>query len=95
MKGGERLKPKKIMPKSPPPLPPPPVPTQMSIHYIVHVQYLYRLKTNTPQTTSRDELSQWMCRLHNQVNRKTGKPEFDCRLVDERWRDGWKDGSCG
>lgn len=54
-----------------------------------------RLKTNKPQTSSREELSQWMCRLHNQVNRKTGKPEFDCSLVDERWRDGWKDGSCG
>ncbi|XP_011427735.2 FAD-linked sulfhydryl oxidase ALR-like [Crassostrea angulata] len=53
------------------------------------------LKTNKPQTSSREELSQWMCRLHNQVNRKTGKPEFDCSLVDERWRDGWKDGSCG
>ncbi|XP_048764171.1 FAD-linked sulfhydryl oxidase ALR-like [Ostrea edulis] len=53
------------------------------------------LRTDKPQTASREELSQWMCRLHNKVNEKTGKPQFDCSLVDERWRDGWKDGSCG
>lgn len=33
-------------------------------------------------------------RLLLEVNRKLGKPDFDCSLVDERWRDGWKDGSC-
>ncbi|KAJ8254292.1 hypothetical protein COCON_G00209040 [Conger conger] len=53
-----------------------------------------RLKTNQPNTTSRHNLSQWMCRLHNDVNVRLGKPEFDCSRVDERWRDGWKDGSC-
>ncbi|XP_028904454.1 FAD-linked sulfhydryl oxidase ALR [Ornithorhynchus anatinus] len=53
-----------------------------------------RIKRSQPDTRSRTHLSQWMCRLHNQVNRKLGKPEFDCSLVDERWRDGWKDGSC-
>ncbi|XP_062603722.1 FAD-linked sulfhydryl oxidase ALR-like [Saccostrea cucullata] len=53
------------------------------------------LKTNKPETGSREELSQWMCRLHNKINKRIGKPEFDCNLVDERWRDGWKDGSCG
>ncbi|XP_038618460.1 FAD-linked sulfhydryl oxidase ALR isoform X2 [Tachyglossus aculeatus] len=53
-----------------------------------------RIKRDQPDTRSRSHLSQWMCRLHNQVNRKLGKPEFDCSLVDERWRDGWKDGSC-
>ncbi|XP_007565784.1 PREDICTED: FAD-linked sulfhydryl oxidase ALR [Poecilia mexicana] len=53
-----------------------------------------RLKTNHPDTSSRHALSQWLCCLHNQVNVRLGKPEFDCSLVDERWRDGWKDGSC-
>uniref|UniRef100_A0A3B5MWG8 Sulfhydryl oxidase n=1 Tax=Xiphophorus couchianus TaxID=32473 RepID=A0A3B5MWG8_9TELE len=53
-----------------------------------------RLKTNRPDTSSRHALSQWLCRLHNQVNVRLGKPEFDCSLVDERWKDGWKDGSC-
>lgn len=52
------------------------------------------LKTNQPDTTSRHNLSQWMCRAHNRVNIMLGKSEFDCSKVDERWRDGWKDGSC-
>ncbi|XP_008328369.1 FAD-linked sulfhydryl oxidase ALR [Cynoglossus semilaevis] len=53
-----------------------------------------RLKTNQPDTGSRHSLSQWFCRLHNDINLRLGKPEFDCSRVDERWRDGWKDGSC-
>ncbi|XP_026106178.1 FAD-linked sulfhydryl oxidase ALR [Carassius auratus] len=53
-----------------------------------------RLKTNQPDASSRHNLSQWMCRLHNDINIRLGKPEFDCSKVDERWRDGWKDGSC-
>ena len=32
--------------------------------------------------------------MHNEVNRRIGKEEFDCSKVDKRWRDGWKDGSC-
>ncbi|KAJ8305070.1 hypothetical protein KUTeg_017381 [Tegillarca granosa] len=50
-------------------------------------------KDNTPDTSSQENLSQWFCRLHNSVNKKLGKPEFDCSKVNERWRDGWKDGS--
>lgn len=53
-----------------------------------------RLKTNQPDTSSRHQLSQWFCHLHNGINVRLGKPEFDCSKVDERWRDGWKDGSC-
>uniref|UniRef100_A0A3Q3VWQ0 Sulfhydryl oxidase n=1 Tax=Mola mola TaxID=94237 RepID=A0A3Q3VWQ0_MOLML len=53
-----------------------------------------RLKTNQPDTKSRHALSQWLCRIHNDVNVRLGKPEFDCSRVDERWKDGWKDGSC-
>ncbi|XP_061556958.1 FAD-linked sulfhydryl oxidase ALR [Phycodurus eques] len=53
-----------------------------------------RLKTNQPDTKSRHALSQWLCRLHNNINVRLGKPEFDCSRVDERWKDGWKDGSC-
>ncbi|XP_077173021.1 FAD-linked sulfhydryl oxidase ALR isoform X1 [Paroedura picta] len=53
-----------------------------------------RIQRNQPDATSRRNLTQWFCRLHNEVNQKLGKPEFDCSLVDERWRDGWKDGSC-
>jgi len=53
------------------------------------------LKQEPPDVRSRVDLSQWLCRLHNKVNRKLGKQEFDCRKVDERWMEGWKDGSCG
>ncbi|XP_029657903.1 FAD-linked sulfhydryl oxidase ALR [Octopus sinensis] len=52
------------------------------------------LKTNVPDTTSRHNLSQWFCHTHNRVNLLLGKPQFDCSKVDERWKDGWKDGSC-
>lgn len=47
-----------------------------------------------PVVSSSVEFSQWLCRLHNRVNVKLGKPVFDCSRVFERWRDGWKDGSC-
>ncbi|KAG8535920.1 hypothetical protein GDO81_027456 [Engystomops pustulosus] len=53
-----------------------------------------RLSRTQPDTSNRHNLSQWMCRLHNDVNKKLGKDQFDCSKVDERWRDGWKDGSC-
>ncbi|CAG9857550.1 unnamed protein product [Phyllotreta striolata] len=52
------------------------------------------LKCDPPKLECREELSQWLCRLHNKVNKKIGKEEFDCSKVNERWRDGWKDGSC-
>ncbi|CAG9086980.1 hypothetical protein JYU34_021579 [Plutella xylostella] len=52
------------------------------------------IKENPPQTKSREALSQWLCERHNTVNVKLGKPEFDCSKVNERWRDGWLDGSC-
>uniref|UniRef100_A0A3Q0SCV4 Sulfhydryl oxidase n=1 Tax=Amphilophus citrinellus TaxID=61819 RepID=A0A3Q0SCV4_AMPCI len=45
-------------------------------------------------TSNSHALSQWFCRLHNDINIRLGKPEFDCSRVDERWKDGWKDGSC-
>ncbi|KAM9467184.1 FAD-linked sulfhydryl oxidase ALR [Salvelinus alpinus] len=53
-----------------------------------------RLKTNQPDASSRHALSQWLCGVHNDVNARLGKHQFDCSRVDERWRDGWKDGSC-
>ncbi|XP_023584319.1 FAD-linked sulfhydryl oxidase ALR [Trichechus manatus latirostris] len=53
-----------------------------------------RIQRNQPDTRTRTGFTQWLCRLHNEVNRKLGKPDFDCSQVDERWRDGWKDGSC-
>ena len=47
-----------------------------------------------PQLDSRDSLAKWFCIMHNKVNNKLNKPEFDCSKIDERWRTGPKDGSC-
>jgi FAD-linked sulfhydryl oxidase len=52
------------------------------------------IKENPIQASSGEELSQWLCKIHNIVNLKLGKPMFDCNKVNERWRDGWLDGSC-
>ncbi|KAF5724985.1 erv1 mitochondrial precursor [Fusarium mundagurra] len=52
------------------------------------------LKREAPQVNSRDEFGKWLCGAHNDVNRKLGKPEFDCSKWEERWRTGWKDGRC-
>ncbi|KAK9355519.1 ERV/ALR sulfhydryl oxidase domain-containing protein [Lipomyces doorenjongii] len=49
---------------------------------------------NKPKVTGREEFGRWLCDAHNEVNKKLGKPEFDCNLWKERWRDGWKDGRC-
>ncbi|CEL07410.1 hypothetical protein ASPCAL10567 [Aspergillus calidoustus] len=49
---------------------------------------------NEPKLGGRKEFGNWMCEAHNEVNRKLGKKEFDCRLWEERWRTGWKDGRC-
>lgn len=49
---------------------------------------------NPPRTVSRAEFTQWMCELHNEVNDRLGKSQFDCSKVDERWRNGPADGSC-
>ena len=48
------------------------------------------LADHPPQAGSRAELSVWMCKAHNRVNRMLGKAEFPCILsqLDERWRTG-------
>ena len=49
---------------------------------------------DAPQVGSRGEFGMWLCGAHNDVNRKLGKPEFECARWEERWRTGWKDGRC-
>ncbi|KAI9328839.1 ERV/ALR sulfhydryl oxidase domain-containing protein [Obelidium mucronatum] len=46
------------------------------------------LKKTPPKVSSSKEFSQWMCEVHNEVNERLGKPQFDCSKVSERWRDG-------
>ena len=53
-----------------------------------------RVETHPPEVGSRVKFSRWMCEMHNDVNKRMGKKLFDCSRVDERWLDGWKDGSC-
>ena len=33
-------------------------------------------------------LVDWLCRAHNSVNARLGKPEFDCKLHSIRWKRG-------
>ena len=47
------------------------------------IQEMYR---NPPKVKNRKELSEWMCQLHNEVNARMGKPQFDCSKTAERWR---------
>jgi len=46
-----------------------------------------------PDTSSRHGFSMYLCHLHNEVNTRLGKPMFDCKRYDERWRDGPPDGA--
>ncbi|KAL2930078.1 FAD-linked sulfhydryl oxidase ERV1 [Bienertia sinuspersici] len=43
------------------------------------------LRANPVQTGSQAEFSQWLCHVHNVVNRSLGKPIFPCERVDARW----------
>ena len=53
-----------------------------------------RMQRRPPDVRSRGALAAWLCATHNEVNASLGKPAFDCGRVDERWRDGPRDGSC-
>eukprot|EP00049_Salpingoeca_infusionum_P009713 m.165018 g.165018 ORF g.165018 m.165018 type:complete len:190 (-) comp14416_c0_seq2:1112-1681(-) len=50
---------------------------------------------NPPRLEGRQQFSQWMCEMHNDVNERLGKPLFNCSQYLERWRTGPPDGSCG
>lgn len=42
-------------------------------------------RRDPPDVSDRAAFSQWMCRVHNCVNRRLGKPTFNCDLVGARW----------
>ncbi|BGP56331.1 hypothetical protein JCM8202_000395 [Rhodotorula sphaerocarpa] len=55
------------------------------------------MKTNPPDNAvqeGREALELWLCKVHNEVNQRLGKDEFDCSTVSQRWREGWPDGRC-
>lgn len=43
------------------------------------------VRANPVQTGSHAEFSQWLCHVHNVVNRSLDKPVFPCERVDARW----------
>ncbi|KAH8498567.1 hypothetical protein H0E87_017477 [Populus deltoides] len=43
------------------------------------------LRVNPVQARSHAEFSQWLCHVHNVVNRSLGKLVFPCERVDARW----------
>ena len=50
-----------------------------------------QIKKTPPAVESRESLALWMCDQHNRVNRKIGKPLFDCSMWRERWGDEGED----
>eukprot|EP01083_Nonionella_stella_P001686 4785_1 len=55
------------------------------------------MNRNPPRVDSQDVLAKYMCELHNEVNDRLGKPLFECTTenLNERWKTGPADGSCG
>lgn len=53
-----------------------------------------KLHPPTEAVKERTALERWLCEVHNDVNHKLGKEEFNCDKAGERWRDGPADGSC-
>ena len=43
------------------------------------------LKQYPPQTSSRMVAALWLCHVHNQVNKRLKKSEFDCTKLDETY----------
>lgn len=42
---------------------------------------------NEPKVATQDDFGKWLCDAHNEVNRKLGKPIFDCKFWKKRWKD--------
>ncbi|KAF9086513.1 hypothetical protein BGX23_008816 [Mortierella sp. AD031] len=49
------------------------------------------LKQHPPQTSSRAALSNWACSVHNIVNIRLGKAEFDCSTLADIYKCGCAD----
>lgn len=58
-------------------------------HSADHFQEM--LKQHPPQTSSRASLSNWACSVHNIVNIRLGKPEFDCSTLADVYKCGCAD----
>ncbi|EKM53649.1 uncharacterized protein PHACADRAFT_260119 [Phanerochaete carnosa HHB-10118-sp] len=49
------------------------------------------LQKYPPQTSSRRSAATWLCAVHNKVNERLGKPEFDCANLDATYDCGCGD----
>ncbi|KZT41932.1 hypothetical protein SISSUDRAFT_1042181 [Sistotremastrum suecicum HHB10207 ss-3] len=54
-------------------------------------EFMQLLKKNPPQTSSRKVASLWLCHVHNLVNERLHKPEFDCMTLDATYDCGCGD----
>eukprot|EP01017_Pseudomicrothorax_dubius_P004345 TRINITY_DN10853_c0_g1_i1.p2 TRINITY_DN10853_c0_g1~~TRINITY_DN10853_c0_g1_i1.p2 ORF type:complete len:171 (+),score=29.17 TRINITY_DN10853_c0_g1_i1:29-541(+) len=54
------------------------------------VDFQAKIREIPPKLESQTDFSIWMCIQHNEVNRRLGKPEFDCSVenLTRRWRTG-------
>ncbi len=43
------------------------------------------LQNSPPVLDSKKDLSEWLCRVHNNVNARLGKSQFNCANVMQRW----------
>ncbi|KAM0684389.1 hypothetical protein MDAP_000157 [Mitosporidium daphniae] len=43
-----------------------------------------------PETESMEKFGAWLCEIHNLVNEKLGKPQYDCA----NWMDQWRPEDC-
>ncbi|ORZ37974.1 ERV/ALR sulfhydryl oxidase domain-containing protein [Catenaria anguillulae PL171] len=55
-----------------------------------HFQQMLAMHPPEPHLGTRDDLAQYLCKLHNKVNLRLGHKIFDCNLVGDRWKCGKK-----
>ncbi|KAI4525649.1 hypothetical protein K525DRAFT_234316 [Schizophyllum commune Loenen D] len=55
------------------------------------MEFQQLLKKFPPQASSRRSASLWLCDVHNTVNKRLRKPEFDCAHLDETYDCGCGD----
>ncbi|KAF9951188.1 hypothetical protein BGZ70_001096 [Mortierella alpina] len=59
--------------------------------WIIATHFQLLLKEHPPQTSSRASLSNWSCSVHNMVNKRLGKPDFDCGTLEDVYKCGCAD----
>lgn len=52
---------------------------------ICSTHFQSELVQDPPKTESRKKLTQWLCEVHNRVNKRLGKAEFPCADIYTRW----------